>query len=142
MNSQNLQLLHDAFEHPAGGIVGLVDDLLKFCEEPGLRLHWHSERCQVLSLDATETLLEVPLHRSAFRAILARIAALCNERVPGSVSPYGGQGELSSGENPSCVFAVRFANTQSELTLELNRKSRGAALDLGPAPCQMDKSAV
>ena len=48
-----------------------------------------------------------------------RLAALCNEQSPGSVSPYGGEGELSIGTNPSAVFRVAFTNTPGEQVLEL-----------------------
>ena len=70
---------------------------------------------------------DVPLRKSALRAILARVAALCNERTPNSVSPYGGQGELSVGANPAVVFRVRFANTLAEQRLELMPQSEPAA---------------
>lgn len=142
--SQQLELLRNAFEHPAGGVVGLVNDLLKSCGERGLHLDWHAERCRVRSLDATDAVLDVPLRQSVFRAILARIAALCNECHPTSVSPYAGQGELSSGENPPSVFAVKFANTPSEQTLELIRKPCGEHVDnnLAPAANPMEKTVV
>jgi hypothetical protein len=64
-------------------------------------------------------LTEVPLARSVFRAILARVAVLCNERSPNSVSPYGGQGELLAGSNPAKLFRATFVNTADEQRLEL-----------------------
>src|SRR5438876_9525808 len=87
--------LWSAIERPTRGVVGLVDDLLRLCQQQGLQLDWQADHCQVCSLaDGSEEVLDRPVRKSAFRAILARVAALCNERSPNSVSPYGGQGEL------------------------------------------------
>jgi hypothetical protein len=66
---------------------------------------------------------DVPLPKSVFRAILARLAALCNERTPNSVSPYRGEGECSVGTNPPVVFRVAFVNTPGEQRLEVRRKA-------------------
>jgi hypothetical protein len=68
---------------------------------------------------APQESIEVPLPRSVFRAILARIAALCGERMPNPVSPYGGEGELAIGTNPPTVFQVAFSNTPDEQRLEI-----------------------
>jgi hypothetical protein len=65
----------------------------------------------------------VPLPPAAFRTILARIAALCNERSPNSVSPYGGQGLLAVKGSPSTVFHVNFINTPNEQRLEVRGKA-------------------
>jgi hypothetical protein len=57
--------------------------------------------------------------------MLARVAALCNEKCPNSLSPYGGQGELTVDADPAMVLRVAFTNTPGELNLELatERKS-------------------
>src|SRR5208282_5382429 len=68
------------------------------------------------------------LRKSVFRAILARVAVLCNERSPNSVSPYGGQGEVSVGADPAMTFRVEFANTPDEQRLELTRVRPKAVL--------------
>jgi hypothetical protein len=110
--------------HPTGGVVSLVDELLLVCGEHGLQLDWQAEHCRVRSFGGGwEELTEIPLRKSVFRAILARIAVLCNERSPNSVSPYGGQGELSSETNPPTVFRVTFANTPEEQKLELQTEN-------------------
>ena len=57
--------------------------------------------------------------KSVFRAALARIATLCNERNPNSVSPYGGAGELTVDAGPPLVIRVQFVNTPDEQSLEL-----------------------
>src|SRR5262249_56235813 len=65
---------------------------------------------------------EVSVPKSVFRAILARVAALCNEHAPNSVSPYGGEGEISVGTNPPTLFRVAFTNTPGEQRLEVSRR--------------------
>lgn len=114
--------LRSAFERPSGGVVGLVDDLLRLCPEHGLQLDWQADRCRVRSrADDWEEILNKPLRKSVFRAMLARVAALCNKRSPNSVSPYGGKSELMVGADPPAIFKVTFANTTEEQKLELMR---------------------
>lgn len=114
--------LQRAFEPTQRGVVGLVDDLLGLCQEHGLQLDWQANRCRVRPLGAEpQVSTEIPLPKSVFRAILARMAALCNERTPGSVSPYGGEGELVVGTSPPSVFRVAFTNTPGEQGLEVRR---------------------
>jgi hypothetical protein len=109
-----------ALVHPERGVAGLVDDLLALCRDHNLEIDWQVDRyCVGPPGGAWEELLDLPLRKSVFRAILARVATLCNERLPGSVSPYGGQGELLVGPNPSVIFQVSFANTADEQRLEL-----------------------
>ena len=69
----------------------------------------------------SQGLIQVPLPKSVFRAALARLAALCNERNPGSVSSYGGEGELVIGAEPSHVCHVTFTNTSSTQWVRLTR---------------------
>ena len=111
-----------AFELTQRGVVGLVDELLILCREQGLQFDWQANRCRVRPLGAQpQELTEIPLPKSVFRAILARMAALCNERIPNSVSPYGSEGELSVCTNPPTVFRVAFINTPGEPRLEVRR---------------------
>jgi len=118
--SQLTETIRSALEHPSRGVVGLVDDLLRLCPAQGLRLDWQADRCRIRFLNGgSEEVIDVPLRKSVVRAILARIAVLCNERIPNSVSPYGGQGELTAGENPPAAFRASFTNTPAELKLEL-----------------------
>ena len=120
--------LRHALVAPTRGVLGLVDDLLTISREQSLRLDWQADHCRVrLAGDGLEDALEVPLRKSVFRAALARIAVLCNEHNPNSVSPYGGQGELSIGTAPATVFRVAFANTPDEQSLELVRVSSSEA---------------
>jgi hypothetical protein len=118
--SQVYDELRRILGHPTGGVVGLVDDLLAVCQKHGLHLDWQADRCRVRSIGGDwEELNDIRLRKSVFRAILARVAALCNEQTPNSVSPYGGQGLLSVGANPPSVFRITFANTAAEQKLEL-----------------------
>jgi hypothetical protein len=124
MNKPSLfsERLQRAFEPTQHGVVGLVDHLLDLCQEQGLQLDWRDDRCRVRPLGAQpQEPTEIPLPKSVFRAILARMAALCNERIPNSVSPYAGEGELSIGTNPSTIFRVAFTNTPGEQRLEVRR---------------------
>src|SRR5437667_10452164 len=107
-------------EHPKGDVVRLVDDLLRACPEPGVRLDWQADRCRVCSLtDEWEEVIDGPLRKSVFRAMLARVAALCNEYRPYSVSAYGGQGEVSIVVDQPRALWLSFANTPDEQWLKL-----------------------
>ncbi|MCI0377982.1 MAG: hypothetical protein L0215_10270 [Gemmataceae bacterium] len=105
----------------------MVDELLQVCRQHGLQLDWQSDRCRVRSVGRDwEELLDEPLRKSVFRAILARVATLCNKQIPNSVSPYGGHGELSVGPKPAAVFRAEFVNTPIEQKLELIIKTDAA----------------
>lgn len=112
--------LQRAFNPSRRGVIGIVDELLVLCREEGLQLDWQANRCRVRRLGAAvQESTEIPLPKSVFRAILARLAALCNERTPNSVSPYGGEGEFSVLTEPQTVFRVTFTNTPGEQRLEV-----------------------
>jgi hypothetical protein len=106
---------------PTGrGVLDVVDHLLELCQEPGLQLDWYGNRCRVRTLGAQpQESNDIPLPKSIFRAILARVAVLCNERRPNSVSPYRGQGALVVGGNPARVIRATFVNTPAEQRLVL-----------------------
>jgi len=107
-------------EHPTGGVLGLVDELLALCPEQGLRLEWQGDHCHIQTFEKDlATAFDVSLRKSVFRAILARFAALCNERMANSVSPYGGHGSFSIATNPAKLFRIAFANTTGEQKLEV-----------------------
>ena len=100
--------------------IAIRDALLRLCQEHGLQLNWRDGQCRVRSsAGGSEEVVETPLRTSVFRAILARLAALCNEREANAVSPYGGQCELSIGTDPVTFLRVSFANTPDEQWLEL-----------------------
>jgi hypothetical protein len=104
-----------AFASPTRGVVGVVDDLLAGCPDDGLRLVWADGVCRISRpAVAAEEATAITIPRSVFRAILARVAALCNEAAAGSVSPYGGRGTFAG-------FRAGFANTPSDQWLDLSR---------------------
>jgi hypothetical protein len=112
--------LAKAFDPPPSGFVGIVDNLLQLCRGGDLELAWRSNACHVRIRQGTvEETLELPLRKGVLRAILARVAALCNQRQPGSVSPYGGRGEIHLGAGPQAVFSADFVNTAAEQSLRL-----------------------
>jgi hypothetical protein len=120
--SPSSDALRRVLTQPTGGIAGLVDDLLTVCREQGLQLDWQADRCRMRSFaEDWQEWRDVPLRKTVFRAVLARLAVLCNERNPGSTSPYGGQGEIIVGANPATVFRVVFTNTPGEQRLELTQ---------------------
>src|SRR5258708_38171699 len=103
--SANSQRLQHALLSPTGGVVGLVDELISICAENALELDWQADCCRARwPGNDQEEQIPTPGRKSVFRAILARIAALCNESRPNSVSPYGGTGELSVAANPKAVL--------------------------------------
>lgn len=118
--SQLSDTLHRVLEQPTGGIVGLVDDLFRLCSEERVQLDWEGDCCRVRSLaNGAEELAVRPLAKPVFRAVLARVAALCNEQLPNSVSPYGGQGELVLRTEPVSSVRVSFANTLESQSLRV-----------------------
>lgn len=110
--SKTAEAIREVIEHPRNGVVGIVDELLRLCPEQGLRLDWQADGCRIhCRTGVSEETIDVPLRKSVFRAMLARIAALCNERIPNSVSPYGGIGELTTTDASEAVIRVSFTNS-------------------------------
>jgi hypothetical protein len=109
-----------AFVPTPRAVLGLVDDLLELAREQPLSLTFRSGMCVVSPAGEASNTVEVPLPKSVFRAVLARVAVLCNEQRPDSVSPYGGTGEVCVGPDPRTTLRVAFTNTPEEQRLELN----------------------
>jgi hypothetical protein len=126
--SQVSDALRHVLTQPTRGVVGLVDDLLTVCRHHRLQLDWQPDRCRARSDGGEWTeLADVALPKSVFRAVLARVAVLCNERTPNAVSPYGGRGELPAGANPREVIKVTFVNNPTEQKLELTTETEPTA---------------
>lgn len=126
--------VQSAFKPTPRGVVGLVDDLLGLCRVHQLRMSFRDGSCSVRRLGAdVQDALEVPLPKSVFRAVLARIAALCNEYHPHSVTPYRGEGEIvvPPTSSPNCASPstcyVSFTNTPSEQQLEMRFSQSSAS---------------
>src|SRR5262249_42796696 len=80
------EALQNAIDQPEKGVVGLADDLLRLCPESGMRLDWFNDCCRIRFFGTNEA-IDVPIRKSAFRALLARISALCNDKSQQAVSP-------------------------------------------------------
>ena len=118
--STSPELIRHALTTPTRGVLGLVDELLAVSREHGLQLEWKADHCRVQFREGGPPgSIDVPLRKSVVRAALARVAVLCNQRSPNSVSPYGGQGELLVGTDPTTAIRVAFVNTPDEQSLEL-----------------------
>jgi hypothetical protein len=111
--------LSRALTTPTHGVLGLVDELLAASSEQAIRLTWQAGRCRVDILRDSPDQVEVPVPKAVVRAVLARVAALCNERDGKSASPYGGSGEVTVDADPAKVIRVSFVNTPEEQRLEL-----------------------
>jgi hypothetical protein len=112
--------LAKAFDPPPSGFVGIVDNLLHLCRGGDLELAWRLNACHVrIRRGAVEETLDLPVRKGVLRAMLARVAALCNQCQPGSVSPYGGRGEIHLGAGPQALFSADFVNTAAEQSLRL-----------------------
>ncbi len=124
--------LSHAFATPSQGILGLVEELLIASIEQEIRLEWQAGCCY-LNIDADPSeRIEVAVQKSVIRAVLARIAVLCNEKVPNSVTPYGGRGELTIDTNHAQVIRVNFINTLEEQSLELTPARFKEIQQVGP----------
>jgi len=119
--------LRRAFVPTRHGVVGLTDQLLAACAGADLAFERVGDRCVcrwTFGDDAQE--VAVPIPPAAFRTVLARIAALCNERDPNSVTPYRGEGLLPVPGDPAALLRVSFVNTQEKQQLELKGVVRAA----------------
>lgn len=139
INSSNFaHYVRIAFEPKPDGVVGLVDTLLNLCRLYQFRINFRDGRCSCRRLGAdTQESFDIPLPKSVFRAALARIAAICNEQHPQSVTPYRGEGEIAvlrpispdSQKHPSpSTCYVSFTNTPSDQQFEM-RFSRSSFCD-------------
>lgn len=117
------ELIQDALRSP-GNLVEMVDAILDVCLEQRLHLRWERDCCRVRSLRTQGGVEEIrkPLSKSQFRAVLARIAVLCNEHNPNSVSPYGGARTLPLGAKRNRAVRVLFVNTPDEQLLDIRPK--------------------
>jgi hypothetical protein len=109
--------LQRAFTPTQRGVVGLTEQLLGACVGGDVEFERVGDRCVYRWTEGGDTReAPVPFSPAAFRTILARVAALCNARSPGSVSPYGGEGELVVG---AAEVFVKFINTAHAQKLEV-----------------------
>jgi hypothetical protein len=125
------QTVHDclrrAFAPTQRGIVGLTEQLLGAFVGGDVAFEPVGDRCVCRWTVSGETQeATVPLRPAAFRTVLDRIAVLCNERSPNSVTPYGGEGLLAVKGQPATAVQVAFVNTPDKQQLKL--KGSGAEI--------------
>jgi hypothetical protein len=105
--------LRDILRRGVGGVAQVADDLLLASRHHVVEMEWSDNRPK-LRIDAADwsDLSDIGLKKSIFRAIVARIAILCNEQSnSAAMSPYGGNGELMvCGDLPTTV-RVTLSNT-------------------------------
>jgi transcriptional regulator with XRE-family HTH domain len=101
--------------NPSGGIIGIVDRLLAIAAERPFRIEAADGGYRV-TMSGREAMASS--HRPIFRAILARVAVLCDEQAPGTFSPYGGRGTIERGNGPA--LSAVFVNTTDKQSLELS----------------------
>ena len=128
--------LRRAFAPTQGGIVGLTDQLLEACVGSDVEFKRVGNRCVcnwTVNGETKEALAPVP--PAAFRTILARVAALCDEYSPNAVTPYRGEGLLTVKGPPPTVVRVEYVNTPDEQRLEVKRHAEGGhqpSVHVGP----------
>jgi hypothetical protein len=102
------------------GVVGLTEQLLQACVGGAVEFERVGDRCVCRWTEGGEIQeAPVPFSPAAFRTILARVATLCGERSPETVSPYGGEGEVVVGTSE---VLVRFINTPSAQKLDVKNR--------------------
>ena len=118
--------LRRAFAPTQDGIVGLTDQLLEASVGSDVKFKRVGNQCIChWTVDGETKEALAPLPPAAFRTILARIAALCNEYSPNAVSPYGGEGLVPVKGPPPAVVRVAFVNTPDEQRLDVSRNTEG-----------------
>lgn len=100
-------------QSPGEGAVGWADALIALAADAPVTLAWDGESCAVRHAGAEFT---TPLGKSAVRAVIARVAALCDEAAPDTLSPYGGAGVIKAGGRR---VRAEFVNTMHEQRLHL-----------------------
>jgi len=113
--------VRQAFMPTPLGVAGLTDQLIGACAGGGVEFERVGDRCAYRWTVGGETHEgTAPFPPAAFRTVLARVAALCNESRPDSVTPYRGEGVLSAPGHAPAAVRVRFVNTpdQQRLTLD------------------------
>jgi hypothetical protein len=111
-----------AFSPTDHGIAGLTEQLLKVCAYADVTFERIGDICVCRWAEDSENHeIQAPWAPAAFRSILARIAALCNEHSPNSVTPYGGDGIVAVDGPPAMSMQVSFVNTADEQHLKLRR---------------------
>ena len=112
-------ILQPAFDSREN-LVEFVDLLLRLCAENELHLKMQPDASLLRSSKQglSEHVFKNPFSKSRFRAVLARIAALCNQGTQG-LSPYRGMASVRITSDRLKSIRVSFANTPDEQFLEI-----------------------
>ena len=123
-STSTLQRPEQILANPDRGVLGLVEEILDAARHQDIQLDWEGGRLRLMVIEGEEERrIEALLAKSVVRAILARVAALCNESRPGSVSPYGGEGVVAIDADPPSMIRAKFVNVAGNQHLELKSKS-------------------
>jgi hypothetical protein len=118
--SEFADTIRNLLRHPAGGVVGLVDELVTLAADQGLEIDWQLDHLRFRRpAGEWEEIADGLPGKSVLRATLARIAAVCNGSRPNSVSPYGGTAVLGTRTSTSAALTASFVNTAAEQWLRL-----------------------
>ena len=102
------------------GFFDLVDDILAYVVENRARIVWVRELVTEFPLDGgTSRSLGFAYRNSVARAVIARLAALCEVAIGNPFHPYRGEGSFTDPRWPHVRFFVEFSNSSAELCLEL-----------------------
>jgi hypothetical protein len=109
----------DVFLPLTQGVVQF-DELVTLCAGNDLEIDWRPDRVRIrLPGGEWDELTDELPRKSVLRAASARVAALCNEHRPDSVSPYGGSALLTTRTNPAASLRATLVNTADEQGLRL-----------------------
>lgn len=102
-------------------VVKFSDEFMQLCAIHELHLRLEPSQCVVESCGGKESIdmIENSMRRSQFRAVLARIAAICSEGSNSIMTPYGGDWEVSYGGDQNRRIRVSIQNTPDAQFVEL-----------------------
>jgi hypothetical protein len=95
--------------------VGFIDKLLEVVTEAGeIRCGLAGERTLRFELGGEGYEVELDAAQSKLRMLCARLSVLVSEGNGSTVSPYGGEGTVTSPASPLHQWSVRFTNNPGE----------------------------
>ena len=102
-------------------VVKFSDEFMQLCAEHELRLRLEPSQCVVEASGGKESIdvIENPMRRSQFRAVLARIVAISSECSNSIMTPYGGDWEISYSGDQNRRIRVSVQNTPNAQFVEL-----------------------
>lgn len=101
---------------PNTNVLESVDALLQTCAEDGLCVEIGPDETKMSVLGLAREWRRTISARRILRSLLARVAEVMKSAGAGTVSPYGGRGELAIG---GTTLAIEFTNTADAQLLRL-----------------------